>query len=289
MSAGPPIPPSDRPTLRADRPVTGIGSSTVELEPPILHADQPILRIDGLTVAYDERFVLQDVSFDVARGEIVVVLGGSGSGKSTLLKHVIGLRRPLAGRVLVDGEDLLGSFGRARLAILRKIGVGYQSGALFGSMTLIDNVALPLEEFTDLPPRAIELAARMKLKLVGLEDAADKMPDELSGGMQKRGAIARAMALDPKILFLDEPSAGLDPITSAELDQLILRLRDTLGTTFVVVSHELASIEAIADRAVMLDGKIKGIRAIGRPADLRDHADPEVARFFRREVAPTSA
>ena len=252
-------------------------------------SEQPILRVEGLTVSYDDRFVLEDVSFDVARGEIVVVLGGSGSGKSTLLKHVIGLRRPRAGRVLIEGEDLLGAHGKARLSILRKIGVGYQSGALFGSMTLLDNVKLPLEEFTDLPPRAIDLAARMKLKLVGLEDAADKMPAELSGGMQKRGAIARAMALDPKILFLDEPSAGLDPVTSAELDQTILQLRETLGTTFLVVSHELASIEAIADRAVMLDGELKGIRAIGPPADLRDHDDPVVRGFFRREVALASA
>ena len=252
-------------------------------------AQDPILRVVDLSVAYDDQFILEKVSFDVARGEIVTVLGGSGSGKSTLLKHVIGLRKPLEGRVLIEGEDLLAAQGRARLALLRKIGVGYQSGALFGSMSLLDNVMLPLEEFTDLPPRGVELAARMKLALVGLEDAADKLPDELSGGMQKRGAIARAMALDPAILFLDEPSAGLDPITSAELDQLILTLRASLGTTFVVVSHELASIETISDRAVMLDRELKGIRAIGTPAALRDHPDPIVCRFFRREVALTSA
>jgi phospholipid/cholesterol/gamma-HCH transport system ATP-binding protein len=245
----------------------------------------PILRVEELTVAYEGEFVLEKVTFDVLRGETVVILGPSGSGKSTLLKHMIGLLTPLEGRVLIEGEDLLAARGKRRLALLRKIGVGYQSGALFGSMTLLENVRLPLEELTDLPERAIELAARMKLALVGLEDAADKLPAELSGGMQKRAAIARAMALDPQILFLDEPSAGLDPISSAELDQLILRLRRALGTTFVVVSHELASIETIADRAVMLDGRIKGIRAIGPPAELKLHPDPEVARFFRREAA----
>jgi phospholipid/cholesterol/gamma-HCH transport system ATP-binding protein len=244
-----------------------------------------IVEVRGLTAAYGEEVILKDISFEVKRGEVFVVLGGSGCGKSTLLKHLIGLFPLASGEVLIGGENLASAEGSDRQRILRRFGVAYQSGALFGSMTLSENVTLPIEEFTRLPLTAREVISWMKLKLVGLEGFGDHLPAELSGGMQKRAAIARAMALDPAVLFLDEPSAGLDPVTSAEIDALILRLREGLGMTFVIVTHELASIYAVADRVIMLDKRKKGIIAEGRPQDLRDHStDPYVRRFFRREV-----
>ncbi len=248
-------------------------------EPPV------VIQVERLSAGYDERVVLEDVSFDVRRGEVFVILGTSGCGKTTLLRNMIGLEEPLGGRVLVGGDDVISSEGEERRRLLRRFGVMFQNGALFGSLTLLENVRLPMEEFTELSNEAIDMIARMKLQWVGLQGAEDRLPAELSGGMQKRAAIARAMALDPGILFLDEPSAGLDPVTSAGLDDLILELAGSLGMTFVVVTHELPSIFAIASRVIMLERQRRGIVAEGKPAELRDAPPNDAVRqFFRREA-----
>ncbi len=239
-----------------------------------------IIEVEHLDAGYPGVKVLEDVNFTVAKGEVFALLGGSGCGKSTIMKHLIGLNPVIAGTIRIDGLEMN---DENHERILRRIGVMYQSGALFGSMSVIENVMLPLEEFTRLPAAARRTLALMQLELVGLRDAADKMPADLSGGMKKRAAIARAMALEPAILFLDEPSAGLDPVTSAALDDLILRLRETRGVTFVVVTHELPSIFRIADRCAMFDRARHAMVALGRPAELRDScADPFVRRFFNR-------
>jgi phospholipid/cholesterol/gamma-HCH transport system ATP-binding protein len=251
---------------------------------------EPIIQVEGATQRFGSRTIFRDVSFAVRTGEVFVILGGSGCGKSTLMKQLIGLLPPTSGRIVIAGHTMAGGDDPdGRDQALRGIGVMFQSGALFGSMTLLENVMLPLEMFTDLPPDARAAVARVKLGLVGLADAASMMPAEISGGMAKRAGIARAMALDPPLLFLDEPSAGLDPITSAGLDQLILDLRRDLGATFVIVTHELGSILAIADRCIMLDrhanGDEGGIIAEGDPRRLRDEStDPTVRAFFRRQV-----
>ena len=226
-----------------------------------------IIVLEHVDAGYPGAVILKDVSFSVKRGEVFILLGGSGCGKSTIMKHMIGLNPVLGGTLQVKG----------------KFGVMYQSGALFGSMTCLENVLLPLEEFTRLSKTERREKALALLRDVELEDAADKMPSEISGGMRKRVAIARAMALDPEVVFLDEPSAGLDPITSSALDDLILKLKREKGMTFVVVTHELPSIFKIADRCAMFDKARKGMIALGTPRDLRDNStDLFVRKFFSR-------
>lgn len=246
---------------------------------------RPIIEVRDLVGGYGDDIILDHLSFEVFQSEILIILGGSGSGKSTLLKHLIGLLSPVSGEVRIEGEDIYRCNDLAFKRILRKIGVLYQSSALFGSMTLAENIALPLEEYTDLPKRALDTLIRMKLNQVGLAGYENYLPAELSGGMKKRAGLARAMALDPKILFFDEPGAGLDPVTAAGIDHLIGRMNQSLGTTMVIVTHELPSIFALAHRVIMLDQRTKGIIAEGDPKDLRDHAeDPYVKRFFNRET-----
>jgi len=244
----------------------------------------PAIEIRNLTMGFDDLILLKNADFVVNQGEIFVILGGSGCGKSTLLKHIIGLYTPMQGSILIHGRPLNPDEPSAYQEILQTFGVMYQGGALFGSMTLAENVSLAVEEYTDLPANAIRDLAEIKLRQVGLAGFEDHLPMEVSGGMKKRAAIARALALNPKILFLDEPSAGLDPITSAELDELILEINASLGTTVVIVSHELPSIFSIAHRVIMLDKESQSIIAEGDPAFLRDHSTHDVVRrFFNRK------
>ncbi len=229
-------------------------------------------------------FVLQrDLNFTINRGDVFIIMGGSGCGKSTLLRHLVGLKDPAKGDVFYSGESFTESEPERRREILRGVGVTYQSGGLWSSMTLAENVGVPLGEYTDLTPREVSEVAGFKLALVGLRGFEDFYPSEISGGMQKRAGLARAIALDPEVLFFDEPSAGLDPISSRLLDDLILELRDSLGATIVIVTHELASIFAIGNNSVFLDAKTRTMIAQGDPKYLRDHAEhDDVRRFLRR-------
>lgn len=240
--------------------------------------------VEHLKCGYDGNVVLQDVSFSVQKGEVFFIIGGSGCGKSTLLRHMVGLHQPLGGKVRFFGEEFQASDPAARRAVLKTFGMLFQSGALWSSLTLRENVALPLEEYTTLTRHEIEEIATLKLAQVGLAGFEDYYPAEISGGMKKRAGLARALALDPEIVFFDEPSAGLDPVTSRKLDELVLQVRDTFGTTIVIVSHELASIFGIADRVIMLDRGAKGIIAEGAPRELAlNSGDPRVSEFLRRE------
>jgi len=236
-----------------------------------------------LLVGYDGRTVLENVNFTVDYGEIFIIMGGSGCGKTTLLKHMIGLLEPWDGDILIKGESIVKASGDAKRAIMRSFGVLYQSGALFGSLTVGENIALLLEEHTSLPKEMIDVVVEDKLALVGLNGFEDYMPASLSGGMRKRVGLARAMALNPDILFFDEPSAGLDPVSAAQLDRLILNIRKDLGTTMVIVTHELESVFAIADRVIMLDKNVRGITAEGDPNFLRANPpNPWVEEFMTR-------
>lgn len=241
------------------------------------------ITVRDLTMAYGSFVLMHDLNFSIRRGSIFIIMGGSGSGKSTLLRHMMGLKEPAQGEVFFGKQSLTKAEPADRERMLRRLGVLFQSGALFSSLTLAENVALPLEEYTKLRPSEIREICSLKLALVGLKGFEDFYPAELSGGMQKRAGLARAMALDPGILFFDEPSAGLDPVSSRRLDELILELKASLGSTIVVVTHELASIFTIGDDCVFLDPESRTMIATGNPRELRDHSDdPRVRTFLRR-------
>lgn len=247
--------------------------------------DKPIIQVTDLTAGYDDDIILDNVTFDVNPGEVFVILGGSGCGKTTLLRHLVGLNRPLSGRVIIDGDDIASNDSAVVDNALKKIGILFQSSALFGSMTIEENVALPIAEYSDLSRQAIFDLVRMKLCMVDLSGYENHLPSEISGGMKKRAGLARALALNPKILFLDEPTAGLDPPTSAEIDALILHINRAIGTTIVIVTHELDSIFSIAQRVIMLDKETKGIIAEGNPEYLKENSDIESVRaFFNRQA-----
>ena len=246
---------------------------------------EPHITVKSLTMAFGDFVLQRDLNFTINRGDVFIIMGGSGCGKSTLLKHLIGLNKPAKGEVFFGDENFWQADEAERIRIMRRSGVLYQSGALFSSLTLSENIALPLGEFTDLSPSETQDIVSYKLALVGLAGFEDYYPSEISGGMQKRAGLARAMAMDPEILFFDEPSAGLDPVSARLLDDLIISLRDTLGTTIVVVTHELASIFAIANNCVFLDPETKTQLATGDPNKLlAESDDPKIIQFLTRGV-----
>ena len=245
--------------------------------------NERIIEVSNLKVQYGDRVILENINFDVKKGEVFVIVGGSGCGKSTLLRQLIGLEIPTEGTIIIDGENLTEANEEKAVAIMRKNGVLFQFNGLFASMTLEENIALILEKYTDLTPKQIKDAINLKLSLVGLSGFQNYKPAEISGGMKKRAALARAMALDPAILFFDEPNSGLDPLTSASLDNLIKELNAALNTTMVIVTHDLASILSISHRIIMLDSSVRGILASGTPDELRHNEKNEIVyRFFNR-------
>jgi phospholipid/cholesterol/gamma-HCH transport system ATP-binding protein len=247
------------------------------------------IEVRDLTIAFGSFVVQRNLNFHIRRGDIFIIMGPSGCGKSSLLKVMVGLLRPAVGDILYSGRPYWSGDDAERQTMLERMGVLFQSGALWSSMTLAENVGLPLRQRTDLRPAQIAEICSWKLSLVGLSGFEDYYPNEISGGMRKRAGLARAMALDPEILFFDEPSAGLDPVSARLLDDLILELRESLGTTIVIVTHELASIFAIGNNGVFLDTETKTQLAVGKPADLRDHCEHEsVRRFLAREAPPQS-
>ncbi len=243
----------------------------------------PHIVVKDLTMAYGSFVVQRDLTFTINRGDIFIIMGGSGCGKSTLMRHMVGLKAPAKGQVLYEGVSFWDTDPADREQFMRKIGISYQSGALWSSMTLAENIALPLQEFTDLSREQIHEIVSLKLSLVGLAGFDDYYPSEISGGMQKRMGLARAIALDPEIVFFDEPSAGLDPISARLLDDLILELSQSLGTTVIIVTHELASIFAIGNNSVFLDPETKTMIAVGDPKKLRDESkNPTIHKFLTR-------
>lgn len=247
------------------------------------------IEVSDVTMAYGDRVIQENLNFTVDRGDVFVIMGGSGCGKSTLLKHMIGLQPPARGRILIDGIDFFSASPEQRLALRRQWGITYQRGGLFSDMTLAENVAVPLEQYTDLPPAEIRELAAYKLALVGLAGFEHYYPSTISGGMQKRAALARAIALDPQLLFFDEPSAGLDPLSSRRLDELIQEISANMGATVVIVTHELASIFAIATQSVFLDAEARTQLDYGPPRHLLNHSrEPKVREFLARGDQPAS-